>query len=417
MTGSRTRYSFRPIVLGAVLLAAVQPRIGSAAVDMTGDWRVAYSDYGPVSVAHFTQSGTSLQITVPGAPMNGSGTIDPNTGIFTFTILFPIPDCGGVFSGRVDATGNSFIAPGNKAVFVDPDCHGGITTGCPPCRTSQPGELRGSRDPCGDGTIDASEQCDDGDLGRHDDCCALGCILQPVGAACASDGNGCTSDVCDALGTCTHLGQPEGSSCADGLFCNGQETTCVGGVCQTGTVPCPLLCDEVNDTCVTGCPSDPQICREAQKSLFLAKSVGSANAKLVWKWLRGAATSQPEFGDPTANTDYALCIYIASSALLGQVLIPAGTNWSAVGASGYKYNDPAASGPAIDIVRLQGGADNKSKVLIKNRGGTFPGLSSFVPSPLTVQLFNGTTGVCWGATYTSSQLLKNAGGLIKAKAP
>ena len=46
------------------------------------------------------------------------------------------------------------------------------------------------------------------------------------------------------------------SDCDDGLFCNGAET-CVGGVCQKGSNPCPPLfpyCDEDRDLCTTGPP-------------------------------------------------------------------------------------------------------------------------------------------------------------------
>ena len=66
---------------------------------------------------------------------------------------------------------------------------------------------------------------------------------------------------------------------------------------------------------------------------------------------------------------------------------------------------------------MKGDAANKSEVGVKNKRGALPGLPLFVTAPLTVQLFNGTTGLCWGATYTNQQLLKNTAGQIKAKAP
>jgi hypothetical protein len=407
------RVSWRALVLVAVLTAAMQPRIASAVFDMTGNWYIAAGDFGPVTLAQFTQTGMTLQVMISGAPMNGSGTIDPMTGEFTVTIYFPPPGCGGTFHGFLDPSGNTFVAPGGVA-FTDPNCQGGIFT-CG-CMAMMAADLSGSRAPCGNGTVDGGEQCDDGNLGRNGDCCALGCIGVPAGTACASDGNACTSDVCDGAGACAHPNEPDGTGCSDGLFCNGQETTCLSGSCQTGTPPCPLLCDEPTDACVTGCPSTSQTCGAAQKSLFLAKNLGAANDKLVWKWLKGVATTQTEFGDPTATTDYALCVYDGSG-LLSQTVVSAGTNWSVLGTSGYTYKDPAASGPALDRVQLKGSDDNKSKVLVKNKGGTLPGLPPSVTAPLTVQLFNGTTGLCWGATFTSQQLLDNAAGHIKAKAP
>ena len=30
---------------------------------------------------------------------------------------------------------------------------------------------------------------------------------------------------------------------------------------------------------------------------------------LLWKWLKGAATTAPEFGDPVSSDTYKLCLY------------------------------------------------------------------------------------------------------------
>ena len=44
--------------------------------------------------------------------------------------------------------------------------------------------------------------------------------------------------------------EPDGTPCPDDLFCNGEET-CLIGVCEPGTDPCPGLgCDEDSDTCI-----------------------------------------------------------------------------------------------------------------------------------------------------------------------
>ena len=97
---------------------------------------------------------------------------------------------------------------------------------------------------CGDGTVDAGEDCD-------------------VGAA-----NGATTCGCQA--DCTYASA--GTSCADGEFCNGEETCDGAGACQAGTAECDDgvgctddSCDEVNDTCINAandayCPDDGQFC-------------------------------------------------------------------------------------------------------------------------------------------------------------
>jgi cysteine-rich repeat protein len=109
---------------------------------------------------------------------------------------------------------------------------------------------------CGNGTVDADEQCDDGDT-TNGDCCSSACRLDPAGAACTSDGNGCTDDVCNGQGVCQH---PDNTApCDDGLFCTADDT-CQAGACQPGAPrdcsaaaePCvDGVCDEQNDRCGT----------------------------------------------------------------------------------------------------------------------------------------------------------------------
>ena len=98
---------------------------------------------------------------------------------------------------------------------------------------------------CGNGTIETGETCDDG-------------------AANGSTTCGCQTD-------CTYA--PAATSCADGLYCNGDETCDGAGFCQPGTpvtcddgVGCTEdICNEVDDACVnipdnTNCPDDGSFC-------------------------------------------------------------------------------------------------------------------------------------------------------------
>jgi cysteine-rich repeat protein len=55
---------------------------------------------------------------------------------------------------------------------------------------------------CGNGTLDAPEQCDDGNT-RHGDGCSAGCRLECVDAASCDDGDPCTEDRC--TGECVQL--------------------------------------------------------------------------------------------------------------------------------------------------------------------------------------------------------------------
>jgi hypothetical protein len=357
--------------LAALLAIAAQPRTGGAAVDMTGDWYTAFK-FGPSSPRHFTQLGALLLTD------GGSGGIDSATGAFTL-VFAPSPlACGGSFQGQVDAAGNTFVATGS--VFFPPQL----------CYISYPEEFRGSRAPCGNGVVDAGEQCDDGNLGRAPDCCALGCTQRP-----------------------------EGSDCSDGLFCNGEETTCQGGVCQRGVPPCRVACDEATDTCLS-CPSEPGICRAANRSRLVVQQIGDASKhRLTWKWTQGAASSQTDFADPTSGTDYALCIFAgAGEELIGQAVVPAdASKWSTIDATGYRYKDAAATAAGITRISLKGSTVSKSKVQVTGKGVALPDLPLPVTTPVVVELVNGTSGLCWEAGYGDTQLQKNETGELKAKYP
>ncbi|MGD9765170.1 MAG: hypothetical protein AB7V27_15815 [Candidatus Binatia bacterium] len=140
---------------------------------------------------------------------------------------------------------------------------------------------------CGNGVVQAGEECDDGNV-EGGDCCSVTCEYEPIGNACATDGEICTADVCDGAGTCLHAAgnagaicraaagecdlaeacdgntplcpedvfQPDGTPCSnDGVYCSGEET-CHIGTCVSGGDPCTTgTCDEDTDQCLTPTPT------------------------------------------------------------------------------------------------------------------------------------------------------------------
>jgi hypothetical protein len=87
---------------------------------------------------------------------------------------------------------------------------------------------------------------------------------------CPDDGNPCTDDVCNEATNSCGVDRPDGTKCADALFCNGEET-CAGGHCQAGiALSCPDdgnpctedTCNEAIDGCgipvaeATPCPDE-----------------------------------------------------------------------------------------------------------------------------------------------------------------
>ena len=70
--------------------------------------------------------------------------------------------------------------------------------------------------PCGDGEVDPGEQCDDGNT-ADGDCCGANCVFEAAGAQtgqyCTEDGDPCTTDTCDGMGTCVHVPPGQCAAC------------------------------------------------------------------------------------------------------------------------------------------------------------------------------------------------------------
>jgi parallel beta-helix repeat protein len=79
---------------------------------------------------------------------------------------------------------------------------------------------------------------------------AVATIIQPEcqGSNDCNDGNPCTSDSC-VNNECVFQAVPDGTSCDDGLFCNGTDT-CQSGACMAGPLPCSDDGNPCTDDCV-----------------------------------------------------------------------------------------------------------------------------------------------------------------------
>jgi len=107
---------------------------------------------------------------------------------------------------------------------------------------------------CGNDIMNDGESCDDGPDNASTECgCQLDCQLAPIGSSCGdSSSSACDeSDSCDGAGVCQPHQAEDGSSCSNGLFCDGVEM-CSEGACVTGSAPCEpgQSCDEGRDVCL-----------------------------------------------------------------------------------------------------------------------------------------------------------------------
>ena len=122
---------------------------------------------------------------------------------------------------------------------------------------------------CGDGVAELQEECDDNNT-QDGDCCSSTCTYEAAGSVCADDGNECTTDTCNATGTCVNSSVPDGQTCSDGDACTTPDT-CGSGVCDGVALPdndgdlvCDLLDSDDDDDGVDDLqdsdPFDPFLC-------------------------------------------------------------------------------------------------------------------------------------------------------------
>ncbi|HWB74849.1 MAG TPA: hypothetical protein VG755_07830 [Nannocystaceae bacterium] len=91
--------------------------------------------------------------------------------------------------------------------------------------------------------------CDDGDLCNGTETCdPLGGCIAGAPPIC-EDGNACTYEGCDPVLGCQMYIPDDGTSCADGEPCNGDET-CIAGTCRPGAA---LDCDDDQECTAESC--------------------------------------------------------------------------------------------------------------------------------------------------------------------
>lgn len=192
-------------------------------------------------------------------------------------------------------------------------------------------------------------------------------------------------------------------SCGDGSLAAGEE--CDDGNGTNG--------DGCSDTCrLEACGPVPRVgCRRPDRSgrarILLRNDPDAARNELSWKWLPGS-TTKAEFGAPAATTGYQLCVYRGTAPrLLLSLATPvggscgAGACWSET-KNGFVLRDPAQTSGPFRRATLRGSSTpEKAQVFLqaKGPGVDLPPLSALT-SPLTVQLVNRETGVCWDAEYS-----------------
>ena len=178
-------------------------------------------------------------------------------------------------------------------------------------------------------------------------------------------------------------------------------------------------CDEGTDTCVGICPPTLQFsCRGADRSALQIKNdADDSRDKFTWKWSKGAATTIEDFADPRTSATYALCIYAAGNSV-GEIQVPPSSiYWAPLGSKGFVYRDVAGLQDGAQKIALKSGESGRAKIQLKGRGVGLPDplTGNSLPLPITVQMVNADSGLCWQSVFTHAT--KNEFKQFKAKTP
>jgi hypothetical protein len=336
---------------------------------------------------------TVLVASAPSLTVNEVELLDDNAGLLSaFIAQYP----GGI-AGPQDLFSCVFALTSG---FPCPDPSGFAVTAAafpndpfpPPFPLPSPPGLALSVTPrtpaCGDGFVEGSEQCDDGNT-FADDCCD-DCVTAAAGADC-DDHDVCTiGGSCDASGTCVAASNLE---CDDGVACTHDR------------------CDREQGGCVATVEPD-RSCGHTRSGGVGLRNRANDNSK---DQLRvKLSITGGEIGDPTDDTAYAVCIFDTQGdavTLADKIEVPAKGAWSGSGASGnFAYVDPSRAVEGVEQVRLirKPGA-TRGKFQLKAMGNNLT-----LPPPVSetryfaaergviVQVEN-TAGGCWARRFLSGE--------------
>jgi cysteine-rich repeat protein len=245
---------------------------------------------------------------------------------------------------------------------------------------------------CGDGTLDAGEECDDGNTIVGDGCSAS-CRIE----AC---GNGVTEP---------------GEQCDDGGTTGGDgcSATCRLEVCGNGTVDVGEQCDDGNTAPQDGCTSKCTI--ERCPLLVNHQENWATSQARVEPRTPGheRLTVKGTFGVPApAPVDVAtgglrLVLDDAAGTTVLDVTLPGGAAWRVRGARSVYRNDAGTvAGIRKVTVRTRAAADvTDVKIAISGTGGPYPDSLETMPRVVTVLLGDPaavTAGACGVKTFGSA---------------
>ncbi len=176
-------------------------------------------------------------------------------------------------------------------------------------------------------------------------------------------------------------------------------------------LPTPTVTPTPTPACaggpVAGCRT-PDVSGKASIQ-YKDDSANDGKDQLQWKWSKGSVTSKAEFGTPLTTTNYQLCIYDGASTLIFDATIPAGGMCGLSSPKpcwkdkpkGFDYKDKDLTPDGVSALKLQEGlVAGKAQIQLKAKGAALDDPPLPFGQPVTVQLHNAESGLCWEAVYS-----------------
>jgi hypothetical protein len=162
--------------------------------------------------------------------------------------------------------------------------------------------------------------------------------------------------------------------------------------------------DTVRVTCT--CPTEPaDACRSSSAPGAGKLSLGAGKGTLAWSWKKGAETSAGDFGDPTKDTAYRLCLFdetAGDAALALESAVAPGEGWKET-RRGFRYKRPkmaVAGAGDLRAIQLKAGSDGKATLAVSGKGLALPALPLGQAEEAVVQLFQ-SEGGCFESRFSA----------------
>jgi hypothetical protein len=154
----------------------------------------------------------------------------------------------------------------------------------------------------------------------------------------------------------------------------------------------------------TSCsPTPASGCNTAVRGkLTMRKNADPSRSRWGWKW-KGGTIDATEVGDPTGETDMAVCLYDAVGNLVGGDVLHGAAEWRPVN-RGFEYKDKLLTRHGLQKIRIRTGTPSLNAYVQAKAKGTGIGNPTLpVTLPVTAQLVNLDSGKCWASQFATAK--------------